>query len=80
MSDPPFPDGIKCDMEGNVYSGCMDGIHIWNAGGLLLGKIAIPGGIANFCFGPPGTIFALNEKKLWRVDLAQSTRGALLKI
>lgn len=25
-----FPDGIKCDIEGNVYSGCGNGIEVWN--------------------------------------------------
>lgn len=23
--------GIKCDMQGNVYSGCGDGINVWCA-------------------------------------------------
>jgi gluconolactonase len=80
MADVGAPDGIKCDMEGNVYSGCGDGIHVWSAGGALLGKILIPGGVANFCFGPRGTIFALNEHRLWRVNLDKSVRGALLKL
>ncbi|KAJ9603003.1 hypothetical protein H2200_012298 [Cladophialophora chaetospira] len=49
-ADKGIPDGIKCDSEGNVFSGCGDGIHIWNKGGLLLGKILIDGGVANFTF------------------------------
>jgi sugar lactone lactonase YvrE len=24
-----IPDGIKCDMGGNVYSSCGDGINVW---------------------------------------------------
>ncbi len=80
MCDIGIPDGIKCDMKGNVYSGCGDGIQVWSPGGVLMGKILIEGGVANFCFGEPGTIFALNEHRLWRVDLDKGVRGALLKL
>nr|POF13477.1 gluconolactonase [Quercus suber] len=45
-----IPDGIKCDVQGNVYSGCGDGINVWNSGGTLIGKIVVPGGCANFAF------------------------------
>jgi len=80
FADVGIPDGIKCDMEGNVYSGCFDGVNVWSPGGILLGRILIPGGVANFCFAKPGTMYLLNEHKLWRVDINPSTRGALLKI
>ncbi|KAI0483920.1 calcium-dependent phosphotriesterase [Xylariaceae sp. FL0804] len=75
-----IPDGIKCDTRGNVYSGCGDGIHVWSAAGLPLGRILVPGhgGVANFCFGGPGELYALNEFRLWRVRLAPEVRGALL--
>jgi hypothetical protein len=36
MADVGIPDGIKCDTEGNVYSGCGDGLNIWSPGGILL--------------------------------------------
>jgi len=80
MADKGAPDGIKCDMQGNVYSGCGDGVNVWSPGGVLLGKILVDGGVANFCFGRKGEMFLLNETKLWRAQLAQSTIGALLKI
>lgn len=80
MCDAGIPDGIKCDMEGNVYSGCGDGVNVWSAGGILLGKIILPGGVANFCFGRRGSMFLLNETKLWRVFLSEHVRGALLGI
>lgn len=28
VADTGIPDGIKCDMQGNVYSGCGDGINV----------------------------------------------------
>jgi gluconolactonase len=74
------PDGIKCDIYGNVYSGCGDGVEVWNAGGVLIGRILVPGGVANFCFGRDGEMFLCAEKNLWRLQLARSTKGALLRI
>ncbi|XP_044721235.1 SMP-30/Gluconolaconase/LRE-like domain-containing protein [Hirsutella rhossiliensis] len=80
MADVGIPDGIKTDQEGNVYSGCGDGINIWSPGGVLLGKILIEGGAANFCFGRDGQMFILNENKIWVAQLGGRTKGALLNI
>ncbi|KAG5971363.1 hypothetical protein E4U58_007601 [Claviceps cyperi] len=80
MADAGVPDGIKCDIYGNVYGGLGDGISIWSPGGTLLGKILVSGGVTNFCFGRRGEIFILNEKRLLRAKLAPSTKGALLGI
>ncbi|KAI4207298.1 MAG: hypothetical protein LQ346_000666 [Caloplaca aetnensis] len=79
-ADTGAPDGIKCDVHGNVYAGCGDGINVWNSGGMLVGKILIEGGCANFCFGRAGEMWCFGENKLWRVKLADETRGALLGI
>lgn len=78
MADEGIPDGIKCDLEGNVYSGCGDGVHVWTPGGRLLGKIKIKGGAANFCFGRKGELFLLNETRFWVVKVAEKVQGALL--
>lgn len=80
MPDVGAPDGIKCDTEGNVYSGCGDGIHVWSAGGALIGKILISGGVSNFCFAEYGKIIALNEHLVLKVQLASSCQGSLLKL
>jgi gluconolactonase len=80
MAAEGISDGIKCDCEGNVYSGCGDGINVCSRGAVLLGRILIEGGAANFCFGGNGTIFALNEHRLWRVQLGAELKGALLGI
>ena len=78
MADDGIPDGIKCDLQGNVYSGCGDGVSVWNAGGTLLGKILVPGGAANFCFTRPGELILLNETKLWVATISEDRQGALL--
>lgn len=80
MADSGVPDGIKCDMDGNVYSGCGDGVNVWSPGGELLGRIVVDGGVANFCFGRDGEMFLLNENRLWRVKLKGGVKGALLGI
>jgi gluconolactonase len=80
MAAKGIPDGIKCDMEGNVYSGCGDGINVWSPGGILLGIITVDGGASNFCFGREGTMYILNENRLWKAQLSKSVRGALLKV
>lgn len=78
-ADTGVPDGIKCDTAGNVYSGCGDGLNVWNPAGSLLGKVLVPGGIANFCFGRSGELFLLNETKFWVLRVAPHVKGALLE-
>jgi len=78
VADVGVPDGIKCDADGNVYSGCGDGVSVWSPGGVLLAKILVEGGVANFCFGRGGTLYLLNETRVWRATLAEAVRGALL--
>lgn len=79
MPGDGIPDGVKVDMDGNVYAGCEDGVNVWLAGGVLLGKILVKGGTSNFSFGKNGTMFILNENKLWRAQLNQKIVGNLLK-
>lgn len=69
MASNGIPDGIKCDTEGNVFSGCGDGINIWSPGGVFLGWILVEGGVSNFCFGHKKELFILNETRLWRAQL-----------
>lgn len=75
-SSSPAPDGIKVDTNGNVYSGCIDGIYVWDADGVLLGNFGIDGGVFNFVFTDPGTIIALNETRIYKIT-GLNARGAL---
>ncbi|MDH5708719.1 MAG: SMP-30/gluconolactonase/LRE family protein [Hylemonella sp.] len=51
------PDGMRCDVDGNLWCGWgmgseeLDGVHIYNPEGLLIGRIALPERCANLCFG-----------------------------
>jgi hypothetical protein len=46
------PDGIKCDVDGRIWSSAGDGIEIFAPDGHLVGKILLTR-TANLCFGGP---------------------------
>lgn len=48
---PGVPDGMRVDVEGNVWVTAGDGAQIFSAKGELLGKIAVPESPANIAFG-----------------------------
>ncbi len=37
------PTTVRCDVAGNVYASCGDGLEVWNPGGVALGLIEVPG-------------------------------------
>ncbi len=51
------PDGFRLDMDGNLWCGWgmgeagLDGVHIFNPAGKLIGRIELPERCANLCFG-----------------------------
>jgi gluconolactonase len=47
-----FPDGIRCDVNGRVWSSGGDGAYIFAPDGHLIGKIRF-GKVVNLCFGGP---------------------------
>ena len=50
--EPGFPDGLKVDADGRVYSSSFSGVQVFDPDGSWLGEISIPGAV-NFCFGGP---------------------------
>jgi gluconolactonase len=56
---PAGPDGIRCDIDGNLWASAgwggdgFDGVHCFAPDGTLLGKIHLPEACANLCFGGP---------------------------
>jgi gluconolactonase len=54
---PGGSDGIRCDVDGNVWSAAgwggegFSGVHIFAPDGTLIGKIHLPETCANLCFG-----------------------------
>jgi gluconolactonase len=54
---PGTPDGIRCDIHGNIWAGWgmgtpeLDGVMVFNPAGVAIGRIALPERSANICFG-----------------------------
>jgi gluconolactonase len=54
------PDGLRCDVDGNVWMSSnagravgYNGVTVWNPAGKLLGRIRLPEVCANVTFGGP---------------------------
>ena len=51
------PDGIRCDIDGNLWCGWgmgrddLDGVRVFAPDGVAIGRIALPERCANLCFG-----------------------------
>jgi gluconolactonase len=69
--DKGGPDGIRCDSEGRIWSSAGDGVHIFAPDGSLMGKILVPEGPANLCFGGENgkTLFITARKSLYSIPV-----------
>jgi gluconolactonase len=75
-------DGLRCDVEGNVYVGAgwvgpgYDGVHVFGPDGARIGQILLPEICANVCFGGPkrNRLFMAASQSLYAVYVG--TRGA----
>jgi gluconolactonase len=73
---PGFPDGMRLDKQGNIYVGALDGVHIYNLQGKLIGKILLPKQTANLTFGGKNNdiLFICSSDSIWAIQL--KTQGA----
>jgi gluconolactonase len=71
---PGVPDGMRVDVEGNVWTSCRDGVICIAPDGTRLGKIRIPQMVANACFGGPrrNRLFITATKSVYSVFLGTS--------
>lgn len=67
--DAGVPDGMRVDMEGNLWSSAGDGVHCLDPEGRLLGKILVPQTVANLTFGGPrrNRLFIAATRSLYSV-------------
>jgi gluconolactonase len=72
---PGFPDGMRLDAQGNVYVGTLEGIHVINPKGKLIGKFLMAKQTANLSFGGADNniLFIGSSNSLWAVKL--NTKG-----
>jgi gluconolactonase len=74
--DPGVPDGLKVDVQGNVYCTGPGGLWVCRADGTLLGRIVLPELPANVAWGEDGSVLFLTSRtSVYR--LPTRTRGAL---
>jgi gluconolactonase len=56
-ASPASPDGIRCDVDGNIWTSASfageeyDGVQVFAPDGDLIGRIHLPETVANLCFG-----------------------------
>jgi len=48
---PSAADGIRCDVDGNIWAGARPGVQVIAADGTRMGMIRLPETCANICFG-----------------------------
>ena len=75
--DPGVPDGLKVDVQGNVFCTGPGGVWVCRADGTFLGRIVLPELPANLAWGEDGSVLFLTARtSVYR--LPTKTRGALL--
>ncbi len=69
--EPGVPDGMKVDVEGNVYCTASAGIHVISPEGKLLGRIKVPEHVANMAWGDEDfrTLYICAREVVYRVRL-----------
>jgi len=77
------PDGVRCDVDGNVWCSSnagrsigYSGVTVWTPQGKLIGRIRLPESCANLCFGGPkrNRLFMTASQSLYSVYV--NTQGA----
>lgn len=73
---PGIPDGMRVDIEGNLWCTAADGVQCFTKEGELIGKVRVPEVCANVVFGGPlrNRLFICGSSSLYAVYT--NTRGA----
>jgi gluconolactonase len=80
---PGLADGIRCDIHGNLWASAAwvgegyDGVHCFAPDGKIIGKIHLPEGVSNLCFGggtKKNRLYITGSQSLYAVYL--ETKGA----
>ncbi len=70
--DAGLPDGIRVDIDGNIWSSAGDGVHCFAPDSTRLGKIFVPETVANLTFGGPrrNRLFITATSSLYEIFVA----------
>ena len=71
---PVFPDGLRVDTGGYVWTSAGDGVQCFAPDGALLGKIRVPEAVSNLVFGGPkrNRIFMTATSSLYSVYVTRN--------
>ena len=69
--EPRRADGVKLDVEGNVYVTGPGGIHVISPAGKLIGRLLFEGHVANMAWGDDDwhSLYVTGREKVYRVRL-----------
>jgi gluconolactonase len=75
-AQPSFADGLRCDIDGNIWTGARPGVLIIAPTGETIGMIRLPENCANVCFGAArrNRLFMTASQSLYSVHV--ETQGA----
>lgn len=75
-SDPSGADGIRCDVDGNIWTGARPGVQVIAPDGVTIGMIRLPENCANVTFGGAkrNRLFMTASQSLYAVYV--DTQGA----
>lgn len=70
--EPGIPDGLRVDVQGNIWTSAGDGVQCFDKNGVLLGKILLPEKVANLTFGGPrrNRLFITANTSLYSIFVA----------
>jgi gluconolactonase len=73
---PGYPDGLKVDRRGRVFSSAASGVLVFDRTGDLIGEIHLPGAV-NFTFGGRrgNLLFITADTAIWVAVLAGESSG-----
>ena len=77
-----IPDGIRCDVDGRIYSSSADGVRIFLPDGRMIGRIIIANTVANLCFGRADwkTLFIVAQPRVYSIPLKVAGTPSLKKL
>jgi gluconolactonase len=70
------PDGVKVDLDGNVYAAGRNGIAVWDASGKRLGTLKVPATPSSLAFGDKDrrTMYITVKTSVYKVRLDQALK------
>ena len=74
--EPGLSDGLRVDVEGNIWTSAGDGIQVFDADAVELGRILLPEEASNCTFGGPDgrRLYVTATSTLWSIEVG--IRGA----